>query len=227
MRNYEIPDGRSPGSNQPEIAVAHKTIDALGMPAVNYDGLHQLLTETGIPYDEKTKILLTGKGEFGAYYGLHLSVPGSFRINAPTSERKFYSSGGVVRVIAHEASHRADTFQNSRIRKSAEFLGTVAAFGLGFAAGTTAEVSGPATEIGLSIAAYGFYYSKLAPEEKRAQSHETPDSILPHETDILFPKSYRTQVSIARAKGSTETPFEEDTQIRLEKVHLPPKIPGN
>lgn len=95
IRNYEIPDGRSKG--EPEVLVTRSVIDRLGLPDVNYTGLHQFFTDDlGVPYGEPTTIKL-----FGGFSGLGLHLGGfhfpytrTIHVNAPFAESMFPFAGG-------------------------------------------------------------------------------------------------------------------------------------
>src|SRR4051812_9848996 len=109
MYDYEIPDGWSTGL--PEVLVTHSVINKIGMPEVNYDSLHQFLTDDlGVPYGDPTTIKLTRiRGPVGGRVGFHTPFTRTFHVNAPLAEEVYAGSGGTMRVVAHEGRHRSDT----------------------------------------------------------------------------------------------------------------------
>jgi hypothetical protein len=195
VRNYEIPDGR--GQGQPEVLVAGNVVDRLGMPEVDYDSLHQFMTdELGVPYDSVTTVKLFGRWKESGLLGFHVPYTRTIHVNAPASEYLFADTGGTMRVIAHEGRHRSDS-TNRRMLTAAEIAGRWASYKFGYEVTEAIPYMAPLAVFG-ALKTRGLYYRHVAPEEKRARKQELLGSTIDHERDILFPGSMRTRILEAR-----------------------------
>ncbi len=191
VRNYEIPDGRAHG--QPEVLVAGNVVDKIGMPEVDYDSLHQFMTdELGVPYDSVTTVKLYGRWKESGILGFHVPYTRTIHVNAPASEHLFADTGGTMRVIAHEGRHRSDS-TNRRMLTAAEIAGRWASYKVGYEITEAIPYLAPVAVFG-ALKTRGLYYRHVAPEEKRARKQERMSSTLAHETDILFPGSLRASL---------------------------------
>jgi hypothetical protein len=196
IRNYERPEGWSKG--HPEVLVAPPTAERLGMPLVDYDSLHQFLTDDiGVPYDAKTSIRLYGRDYDSRLLGFHAPYTRTVHVNSVASEERYRNEGGTMRVLAHEAMHRADS-TNRKLLTAVEIGARAASFKIGYEVVETAASAITSTAPYIStLALYGglktrrIYY-KHEPAEKRARSREEEPATLSHQTDILFPRSSRT-----------------------------------
>lgn len=210
IRNYEIPDGRTQG--QPEVLVAKNVVDRLGMPEVDYDSLHQFMTdELGVPYDDPTNIKLYGRGKNSSLLGFHVPYTRTVHVNAPATEHRFMTTGGTMRVVAHEGRHRADS-TNRKLVTAAELAGRWTSYKVGFEVTEAIPYLAPLAVFG-ALKTRGLYYRHVAPEEKRARKQEVDPSTLAHEGDILFPNSLRTQFVELRKRGYEVTWSDEDSDM--------------
>ena len=189
--NYERPHGCGVGS--PEVLVAPNVVDRLGVPIVDYDGLHQFMTDDlGVPYGDSTTIKLFGRVEDSGFLGFHLLYTRTVHINAPASEKRFCTSGGVMRVLAHEGRHRSDS-TNRKLVTAAEMAGGLASYKLGYDFAEAIPLLSPVAIL-VGLKSGGTYYRHIAPEEKRARIQEMHPSTLEHRNDITFPLSPRTRL---------------------------------
>lgn len=201
IRNYEKPDGWQPG--HPEVLVAPKPIEKLGLPVVDYDSLHQFLTDDlEIPYDEKTNIRLFGRHDHSGFLGFYVPYTNTIHINAPGAEYRFPFVGGTMRVLAHEARHRSDS-TNRKALTAVEVGARWASYKLGYEAANFIPFLSPLALLG-GIQARKTYY-KFEPAEKRARKEELKQSTLDHQSDIIFPRSERALFSAFQRKFSLDT----------------------
>jgi hypothetical protein len=188
LRNYEKPEGWSKGD--PEVLVTQFAARKLGMPAVNYDSLHQLLTDDlGTPYDERTTIKLYGAVKRSPVLGFHAPYTKTVHVNAVAAEERFRHQGGTMRVVGHEGRHRADS-SNAKVRTAIE----IAARWISYKAGFEVAHHLPLLESAPGVAAFmsRMAYYEVEPPEIRARRAEKSRAVREHEQDILFPKSDRT-----------------------------------
>lgn len=201
IRNYEKPEGWTKGD--PEVLVTSSAASELGVPVVNYDSLHQFLTDDiGIAYNERTTIKLYGFFDRSRILGFHAPYTRTIHANAVASEERFIYEGGTMRVVAHEANHRADS-SNARVRTAIEIAARWASYkgGLELAHHLPLLEASPAiTAIMTRLA-----YYEVEPPEKRAKRMERSQATLEHEQDILFPKSDRTAFLRLTGNISPET----------------------
>ncbi len=208
LRHYEIPDGRSSG--QPEVLVADTVVSKLGMPSVNYDGLHEYLTDDlGIPYDSPTRIKLYGKHNNSETRGYRVPYTDTFHVDAVTAEAQFPRTGGVMRVIAYEGRRRADS-ETHRLLSTSSAAGGVLAYTVPF--GLVNELTtlpkffvvGVATSSALGLRSR--FERHISPVGRRALRQQEDPSTLAHEGDIIFPKSLRTIIFMSRKLGNVHEP---------------------
>lgn len=186
LRDYERPEGWVPGS--PEVLVAPKPIEQLGMPEVNYDSLHQFFTDNlEIPYDQKTSVRLYGRTPNSPLLGFHVPYTRTIHVNAPAAENRYAGSGGTMRVVAHEARHRSDS-TNRKALTAVEVGARYASFKLGYEIVHALPYVWPLAFYG-GFKARQIWY-KHEPAEKRARAEEAP-ATWDHRGDILFPISAR------------------------------------
>lgn len=188
LRNYERPEGWSKG--QPEVLVANNVIKKLGEPAVNYEGLHEYLTDNlGLPYKDKTFIKLYGRARHSILGGYHVPFTRSLHVNAVTAENLYGHSGGTMALVAHEAKHRVDS-RNHRVKTAAEVAARWASYKVGLDLAPHLPELSHAPIVG-GILARQLYY-KFEPPEIRARKEQRDIGGTEHETDILFPRASRT-----------------------------------
>lgn len=210
IRNYEVPEGRTYG--QPEVLVAKSTVEKLGMPEVNYDSLHQFMTDDlGIPYEDKTSIRLYGRSNMMGLLGFHVPYTRTIHVNAVGSESVYVTTGGTMRVVAHEGRHRSDS-TNRKLVTAAELAGRWASLKLGIEVVEAIPHMAPLALYG-GIKTHGLYYRHIAPEEKRARKQEIDDSTMKHANDILFPFTYRGMRYKSREYRDY---FEDDDDITFD-----------
>jgi hypothetical protein len=216
FHGFEKPDGWSDG--QPEILVDEWTKDILGMPIVNYDGVHQMLTDdVGIPYDHKTKIKLHDTGRNP--YGYFRPATGVIHVNAVANESYDVSSMGT---IAFEGRQLFDHLDRSRdFGRSILWSGALTSL---FITGT--ELSGKLHDIpqfAVNCAFIGVVLSRkriVSPDpfsQERAEAQAIAQSTKEHETDLLFPHSPKT-LSLAKEGRLTDELIQ---QLSLDAVLQP------
>lgn len=188
---------------QPNVLVTGPVIERLGMPYVNYDSLHQFLTDDlGIPYDQKTDIKLFGRSGNSPLGGFHVPYTRTIHVNAPLAEKEYVYSGGTMRILAHEARHLSDS-TNRRALTAVEVLARWASYKAGYEfVAAMPYISGLAIYGGFK--ARSIYY-KHEPAEKRARAEEVKPSTVDHSNDILFPDSIRLENEMYRRQLDTET----------------------
>ena len=200
-QHYEKPDGWTKG--QPEVLVADSVIDRLGMPVVDYDSLHQFLTDDiGIPSKARTVAKLYGKkghdsSERLLAVGKYRPLSKSVRVNAVVGELHpyFQTSGGTMRILAHEARHRSNHMRHNGF--NVPNLVTVAGASViaGEYFGIVRQLPPQFKLIGAAgIVATAPALRKLSHPiiEAPALAEEVKQSTIDHETDILFPNSGRS-----------------------------------
>jgi hypothetical protein len=188
FKNYERPKGWTKGA--PEVLVSGFAAWKLGEPLVDYDSLHQFLTDDlGIPYEQKTAIKLYGAFPKSRALGFHIPYTRTIHVNAIAAEHRFSREGGTMRIIAHEARHRSDS-TNKRLLTAAEIIPRWVSYKAGFELSQHLPLLDAAPVIG-AFAARRTYY-ELEPAEKRAMFAEKSAAAIAHEQDILFPRSDRT-----------------------------------
>lgn len=201
IRNWEKPDGWTQG--QPEVLVAPFTSYLLGEPVVNYDSLHQYLTDDlGIPYDEKTTIKLFGGFEKSPLGGFHIPYTHTIHVNAVVAEHHHVHDGGTMRIVAHEANHRADSSQ-AKTRTAIEVAARWASYKVGFEVSELLPVLTHAPEVAALLSRLIYY--EVEPPEIRARRAEKSNALIEHEKDILFPKADRTTFLHLTGNLSAET----------------------
>ncbi len=190
IRNYEKPDGWSKG--QPEVLVAKNVIKKLGEPVVNYDSLHQFITDDiDVPYDDKTFIKLYGRSSVSMLGGFHFPYTRTVHVNAITSERLHAHDGGTMRIVAHELRHRADS-TNRKAVTAVEIAARWASYKAGLEVAEFIPLLSAAPIIG-AIAARHTWYA-VEPPEKRARMQERELTTSPHQADIIFPNTVRAVI---------------------------------
>lgn len=213
FRNYEKPEGWSKG--QPEVLVTKPVISKLGNPAVNYDSLHQYLTDDfGLPYDSKTIIKLSGRFRHSILAGFHQPFTRTVHVNAPTSEKLFAHNGGTMKVLAHELRHRADS-SNRKVMTAVDIAARWASFKVGYEVSEMLPLLSSAPVLG-SMATRQAWYA-IEPAEKRAREEEKRFQDSTHDTDIIFPYSVRAILLAlkGRAPGSVTNQFEPELILDL------------
>lgn len=206
IRNYERPDGWNSG--QPEVLVAPNVISHLEMPVVNYESLHQFLVDDlGIPYDERTTVKLYGNRVNSPFLGFHQTFTKTIHINAIASEYSFHDTGGTMRILAHEARHRADS-TNRKALTLGETAVRLGSYRLGYEIIEAIPYLSAFAVLG-GIKARSIYY-KYEPAEKRARAEEEKQSTQDHELDIIFPKSLRTPLLLV----NNELPLDLSAKLR-------------
>lgn len=189
IRNYERPDGWSNG--QPEVLVAKNVVKKLGEPVVDYDSLHQFLTDDiGLPYDSKTFIKLYGRNENSPIGGFHYPYTRTVHVNSLTAEKQYTLGGGTMRIVAHELRHRGDS-TNHKVVTALEIAARWASYKAGLEVSGFIPVLDTVPIIG-AIATRQAWYT-IEPPEKRARKQEKELANSPHQADILFPNSLRTE----------------------------------
>ncbi len=187
IRNWDKPDGWTRGA--PEVLVAPLALHVLGEPAVNYESLHKYLTDDlGIPYGERTTIKLFGGFDRSALGGFHIPFTRTLHVNAVSAEHRHVHDGGTMRIVAHEAKHRADSSQ-AKMRTAIELAARWASYKIGYEVSSLLPVLDQSPEVAALIGR--FLYYEVEPPEIRARRAEKSDALIDHEQDILFPKSDR------------------------------------
>ena len=204
IRNYEKPEGWSKG--QPEVLVAKNVVKKLGMPVVNYDSLHQFVTDDiGVPYYDKTFIKLYGQSKYSMVGGFHYPYTRTVHVNAITSENMYPYYGGTMRILAHELRHRADS-TNRKAVTAVEVAARYASYKAGLEVATFVPLLSSAPIIG-AIATRQTWYA-VEPPEKRARKQENELETSPHQADILFPDTMRATLMILAGFVPKETASE-------------------
>jgi len=190
IRNYERPEGWSKG--QPEVLVAKNVIEKLGEPVVNYESLHQFLTDDiGLPYDSKTFIKLYGRSKNSMVGGFHYPYTRTVHVNPLTAEKQHALDGGTMRIVAHELRHRGDS-ANRKAVTAVEIGARWASYKAGLEVAEFIPVLSAAPIIG-AIAARQTWYA-VEPPEIRARKQERELTTSPHQADILFPNTIRAAI---------------------------------
>lgn len=204
IRDYEQPDGWLQG--HPEVLVTRKVVKELGNPVVDYDSLHQFLTDDiGIPYDTKTSIRLYGRFDKSPIGGYHVPYTSTVHVNALMAEDLYSVSGGTMRVLAHELRHRADS-TNRRIATAFDIAARWASYKVGLEAAELVPYLAAVPVMGAIATRHAWYV--FEPSERRARAEEQKPAVIEHQDDIFFPKSMRalflnwerTEVAITRSK---------------------------
>lgn len=193
IRNYERPDGWSSG--HPEVLVAKNVIKKLGDPVVNYDSLHEYLTDDiGLPYDSRTFIKLFGRSGHSPLGGFHYPYTRSVYVNAVTAENLYALRGGTMRVVAHELRHRCDS-TNRKAVTAMELAARWASYKAGLEVSNFIPLLSAVPAIG-AVATRSAWYI-LEPPEKRARNQERELIESPHQADILFPNFRAVVMTLA------------------------------
>ncbi len=198
---YEKPDGWAKGL--PEVLVADTTIDRLGMPVVDYDSVHKLLTDNiGIPYKSRSIARLYGKRgdespKRSRAIGRYLPLTKSMRVNAVVAELHpdFQITGGTIRILAHEARHKSDHMRHKGFNVPNLLTAAQISVGAGEYFGVVRQLPQQYQAIGVA----GMFATLAALKrvtypitEAPALAEEVKQSTIDHETDILFPESPRS-----------------------------------
>ena len=193
FRDYERPDGRSPG--QPEVLVCRETVDALGMPLVDYDLLEdmssRIIRKPSTRHPRINLRTISETNDYGSYY------PHTYTINADAikSEGDRGCEAGVITTVAHELQHYADyktALLPTLIVNNVEMLlhgGRLLTYSL--ARRAFSGISGAPS-----------FYDTCSIED-RAFAQEQYDNIQPYEQAILFPNSPRTRELILNRQLTT------------------------
>jgi hypothetical protein len=188
VRNYEKPEGWTKGD--PEVLVTSFAASRLGVPVVNYDSLHQFLTDDlGISYDEKTTIKLYGAFKRSRMLGFHIPYTRTIHANAVAAEERFIHQGGTMRIVAHEGTHRTDS-SNTKVRTAIEMGARLAIFKAGYDLAPHLPLLEASPGIAAIMSRLAYY--AVEPPEIRARRMEKSQATIEHEQDILFPQSDRT-----------------------------------
>ncbi len=188
IRNYEIPDGRSKG--QPELLVSRHVIEKMGMPAVNYDGLHQFLTDDlEIPQDRRTYIKLYGRFSDSIIGGYHVPYSRTVHVNPLMAEQNYPHKGGTMNVLSHELRHRSDS-TNRKAMTAVDIAARWASYKIGLEVSDYVPLLKVVPTLGAVVTRQIWYVHEPAEKRARAQQRKLEDS--PHQYDILFPRSART-----------------------------------
>ena len=195
LRNYEKPEGWSKG--QPEVLVIKKVIEKLGEPVVNYDGLHQYLTDDfDIPYDSKTFIKLYGRYKYSILGGFHYPYTQAIYVNPIAAEYALEKQGGTMNVLAHELRHRSESI-NRKVLVAAESVLRWASYEAGFEITQHNHIPAlPLSAVAGGVLARKVYYG-IEPAEIRARKEAKRLVSSPHQADILFPNTNRAAVMVA------------------------------
>lgn len=191
FRSYQKPDGWSKG--QPEVLVADHVAERMGLPLVNYDSLDGFFrAHLKAPAGTRSVVDLYGRCANSRQLGLYLPFTPTLHVNALASEKQHYTTGGVMRVIAHEGLHRAEA-AHMKLRVAAECAAGWAVRAMAFHVGKELPLPVPlAVGIGAATVAHLINYQLFAPAEKRACEMELRPSVQGHALDIVFPNSPRT-----------------------------------
>ncbi len=194
---YERPGDFTP--EDPLVLVRKNVIRDLGMPEVNYEGIHTLLHEDmGIPEKSNPRIKLFGGSlpkravrqltaeqvspDMGAL-GFHVPYTRTIHVNASAAER---GAKPTMKVLVHEARHMKDS-QNHRLLTAADIAARLVIMK------TAAEVADltDITSEGLAavVARLGWYH--FEPCEARANEAMNSELYYNHAQDIVFPERSR------------------------------------
>lgn len=202
LRNYERPEGWSKGL--PEVLVTKRVVEKMGVPVVNYESLHQLMTdELDLPHGDKTSIRLYGRTEHTMIGGFHVPYTRTVHVNALVAEKAGGPvHGGMMRTLVHELRHRSDS-RNRRVLTGVE----IAARYVSLKAGIEAAEHLPFFHAHPAMAALGtrLGWYAIEPAEKRARKQETRLSMSPHRADILFPDTERATMMTLEGLVSEES----------------------
>ncbi len=197
FRNYEKPEGWSLG--QPEVLVAHETIDVLGMPTVNYDSMGELVLS--ITQGKVPSIRIHSISDVVPALGYMMPYSSKLHVDAIASESQLIQDGGTVTVLAHEAQHISD-FANRPVRSGLDLILSDALYVGRMASRVVFPELPPLKK--------RYEYSSV---EKRAFAREKTAEVKAHEQDILFPCSTRTELLLRNRELTTST----ITQLGLKR----------
>jgi hypothetical protein len=193
IRNYEKPDGWSKG--QPEVLVAKNVVKKLGEPAVNYESLHQFITDDiGVPYDDKTVIKLYGRAKYSMVHGYTFPYTRTVHVNPIAAEEIHAHRGGTMRTVAHELRHRGDG-TNRKMVTAVETAARLATYRVGYDVAQYLPILAGAPLLGAFATKQAWY--AIEPPEIRARKQERAIETSPHQTDILFPRTQRAMLMAA------------------------------
>lgn len=156
--------------------------------------------------------------------GWHYPYTRTVHVNALTSEKMHtHGGGGVMRILAHELRHRADS-TNRKAVTAVEIAARWASYKAGFEVSELLPLLTAAPLLG-GVATRQFYYN-FEPAEKRARIAEEQIETSPHQTDIVFPDTARAQIlkSTGQLPEDAMKQFGFQDPYRVDDVWLPGQV---